>query len=187
MKPLAEFPEVPEGLEREVYELYESTVEGKGYSAFSTYFRRQVGAGVVDERQAKILDALVDGLYGTYESIKMVTSEGRHKRKAPLDFNIFVTATLGSYNDAGLVFSGSNKEQGGFGDYKTLSELSHSMLGKTEAIGRLSNPPKPSNLRGPALEALQDKLRFEAAIYEGMKKLYGVTVELPSPDTPPAA
>ncbi len=190
MLPLEKFPEVPEGLEKEIYSCYESTVaEHSGDYLYSNYFGAKEGAFGLDEEQARRLDRLVDLIYGTYETTKMLSSNGVHKSKTILDFNVFQTAAAGAYNDTGIVNGGF--DNGNFGDYSVLVIIGNKLTCAVQPFISTFFNRKTSELALPetqveifkflkkdALAALEQTLRFEAAIYEAMKKHYGITVEV---------
>jgi len=181
MKPIEEFPEVPEGLEREVYDLYESTV--KVHDDFPSYFKERAETFKLSEKDAKVLDYLVHWLHGTYETIKKISANGKYNHKSEVRFNVFIAAGSGQYNDTGLV-TGLDRSTGNFGDYATISSfgqgLNEKIAGVLISFDSETRENLQENLKEDALSALKDKLRFEAAMYEGMKKVYDVTVALPS-------
>lgn len=187
MLPIEQFPEVPEGLEREVYNFYESTVHSNG---FSRYFGSKAQAFGIGGEEADKLDNLINQLYSTYETMKAVQSHGKQVPKRGFEFNSISSAAMGVYNFTGIV-RGNENSDGDFNDIvalikRTSSEVSNLLriyqqfeIGSEQA--REAFEMQHFDIEGAeknALSALQDKLKFEAAIYEGIKAHYGISVEV---------
>lgn len=207
MLPIDKFPEVPEGLEAEVNRLYSQCLpEGNG--SFSAYFVSNTETYGISHEAASNLDRLLNSVRGTFEAIKVVDTRGVYKSEAPIDFIVPLEtecefAALGVLQ--GLlaphdIVYGNSPEVVDFSlglrrnitvplDFfksgiATIDAYITDRL-KTNPTLSLDMPQGMPNitskwLRSAALSALNDKLRFEAAVYEGLKARYGVTVGLPS-------
>lgn len=186
MKPLKEFPDVPEGLEREVNQLYSSTA---GDNGFSKYFRNRSEAFRISESQAQELDYLVDWMYGTYAAVQAIDSGNRRVPEVSLEWDAFTAAAFGAYAAAGLFVEDAEP-------VLNLSRKLRLMVSPLLDIYYLLEcEPEEANAildsaegEGFSLEQVEkgassvlgEKLRFEAGVYAGLKKAYGITVAIPS-------
>ena len=178
VRPIEKFPDVQPGLDAEIRRLYESSRDAHG---FPRYFRRKAAALRLSRRQAGELDGLVEQIYATLETINSVESRGGHRAARPIAFNALDNAANGVYNDSGWVHSEVVRGEG-TGDHNAILLLAAGLRAPIDAGveileggAEIAGEIDPGKLKEEVLDALQKKLRFESAIYYGMKKIYGVT------------
>jgi len=192
MSLLNRLPELPKEIWDEVPNLYESSI-GKVDEMFSGWFA--TNKPDFDPDKAAVLDKLIDWMYGTMEAMKKVENYGNYTPKRGLEFNLFMTAALGGYNDTGLLNSEFGPE-GALGDYDDIINLAKDIREGIDPVFLIfSNREKKSGngeqisiedwlydpqMGADAMVSLFDKLRVEAAVYNALKSSYGVTVELPT-------
>lgn len=136
-----------------------------------TFFAEHKGELNVSDPVSRQLDIVLRCLSGTYGMMSNVAAGGADR--GGLEFNVLINAANGDYNPLGIV-------NGGCTPAKPVPQFTPDSLSLRDLTSRLqqltAKIPETAEGRKAVFDALRQKLVFEAAIYDAMKKHYGISL-----------